>query len=75
MSDAELKREAKAILGGRCADPNCRWLNEDGTLGCADERAPVFDHIEGGGSAARRKGNDSIRMICYEIKKNVKYRL
>jgi hypothetical protein len=73
MRDDKLKREARAILGGRCAAPTCRWLNEDGTFGCVDERALVFDHIDGGGSAARRDGGDSTCMICYEIKKDAKY--
>jgi hypothetical protein len=75
MSDAELKREAKRILGGRCANPECRWLNEDGSLSCTDERALTFDHIGGGGSESRREGKDSVRMICYEIKRNARYQL
>jgi hypothetical protein len=75
MADAELKREARRILGGRCANPTCRWINEDGSRGCTDERALIFDHIEGGGSAARREGRDSVRTICYEIKKYAKYQL
>jgi len=44
-------------------------------MGCTDERARVFDHIGGGGSEARRGGKDSVRMICYEIKKDAKFRL
>src|SRR5262245_28383190 len=73
MSDAELKREARKLLGGRCDSADCRWLNADGTFGCTDERALVFDHIDGGGSSARAEGRDSVRSICYEIKKDAKY--
>jgi len=69
MSDAELKQEARRILGGRCADITCRWVNEDGSRGCVDERALQFDHVRGGGSEARREGRDSVRSICYEIKR------
>ena len=75
MPDADLKREARKILGGRCANPRCRWLNDDGTMGCTDERALVFDHLDGGGGEARREGKDSVRTICYEIKKYAKYRV
>lgn len=66
-------------LGGRCAGATCRaedgtvvflpcrWHNEDGTIGCNDERGLQFDHIAGGGSEARSKGTDSQLQICYEI--------
>jgi hypothetical protein len=37
------------VLGGRCANPDCRWLNEDGTVGCNDTRLLEVDHIHGGG--------------------------
>ena len=50
----------------------CRWHNEDGTIGCNDERALQFHHKDGGGSAQRKKGKDSRRMIAYEILREIK---
>jgi|SRR5579864_1716682 len=41
------------FLGGKCVNPNCRWLNEDGTLGCTDERLLHIDHPKGGGHKER----------------------
>jgi len=67
--DARLKEEARRILGGKCANPDCRWANDDGTLGCKDGRMLMFHHIEGGGSESRREGGDSTRSNCYEIKR------
>lgn len=36
-------------FGRRCNNPKCRWLNEDGTMGCTDYRALQIDHVRGGG--------------------------
>lgn len=58
---------AIAKLGGRCLARTCRWHNDDGTVGCNDERALNFHHKDGGGSAQRKKGRDSRRSIAYEI--------
>lgn len=71
-NDSVLKTEVKKILGGRCASPACRWLNEDGTFGCTDLRGLEFDHISGGGSSARREGKDSVRSLCLEVKRKNK---
>lgn len=38
------------MLGGKCANPNCRVQN-----GMDDVRALQFDHIEGGGTAEKKK--------------------
>ena|ERR1700733_11701403 len=69
--DQRLRLDAIRIYGGRCEGTigmPCRWLNEDNTLGCSDERALQFDHIDGGGGKARREGKDSNRQIFYKIK-------
>jgi hypothetical protein len=63
---------AKTKLGGRCVAKTCGWHNEDGTYGCSDLRVLQFHHKEGGGSAARRDGTDSNRMIAYEILRYIK---
>jgi hypothetical protein len=65
--DQNVRLRAIAKLGGRCAATTCRWHNEDDTVGCTDERGLVFHHIDGGGSAKRRDGNDSLRQIYYEV--------
>ena len=76
-----VRLEAIALLGGRCVGFTslaedgtplclpCRWHNEDGTVGCKDERGLTFDHKEGHGSKARKAGKDSQMMIAYEVKK------
>jgi hypothetical protein len=46
---------------------DCRWQNEDATQGCNDPRMLHFHHKHGGGTAARKGGADSKRMISYEI--------
>jgi len=44
-------------------------------MGCNDERALVFHHIDGGGSALRSSGKDSQRMLCFEVIKCLKHSL
>lgn len=46
---AKLKADTFTLLGGRCNNSRCRWLNEDGTLGCKDWEILQIDHINGGG--------------------------
>lgn len=65
--DRALRLRAITKLGGRCAAKTCRWLNENGTLGCKDERALQFHHRDGGGSAKRREGKESLRQIYFKV--------
>jgi hypothetical protein len=44
-----LRLRALEKLGKRCANPNCVWLNEDGTLGCTDPVCLQIDHVNGDG--------------------------
>ena len=44
-------------LGKRCSSSECRWLNEDGTLGCTDPRILCIDHVYGGGTKERNSSN------------------
>lgn len=46
---AKLRAEAVALLGGKCSDPLCQWVNVDGTQGCTDERCLQIDHVNSGG--------------------------
>lgn len=57
------------LLGDKCANPNCRWLNEDGTLGCKDRRLFHLDHIEGGGRKERKQLHNNDRTLCRKILK------
>jgi predicted metal-binding protein len=49
-----LKTAAFTKLGNRCNNPECRWLNADGTLGCTDRDALQIDHVLGGGVQEHR---------------------
>lgn len=49
-----LRASVLALLGDKCSNSECRWLNTDGTLGCTDARALQIDHIKGGGSKENR---------------------
>jgi hypothetical protein len=48
-----LRKEVLDFLGGRCSSKICRWVNEDGSIGCTDYRALQVDHINGGGTKER----------------------
>ncbi|SRR6266446_6676306 len=52
--DRQIRKAVLALLGERCANPNCRWLNDDGTVGCTDERLLHVDHVKGGGNQERK---------------------
>lgn len=43
------RKEAIIALGGKCASPTCKWLNEDGSFGCTVYDALQIDHVNGGG--------------------------
>lgn len=49
----ELRHSVIVQLGGKCMSPDCRWLNQDGSLGCTDERLLQLDHVRGGGTKER----------------------
>lgn len=51
----KIKIAAVKKLGGKCSNPSCKWVNEDGTLGCTDERCLQVDHPKGGGHKEERK--------------------
>ena len=45
-----LRSENIEKLGGRCSNPDCRWHNEDGTIGCSDKRSLEFDYKDEDGA-------------------------
>lgn len=51
------RKATVALLGGKCANSNCRHLNDDGTLGCTDERLLQIDHPKKDGHIERKKMN------------------
>jgi hypothetical protein len=51
----ERRKQVIDLLGGKCASENCRWLNDDGTLGCTNELLLQIDHKKGGGTQERAK--------------------
>jgi hypothetical protein len=60
MSDAELKRQARRILGEKCANPGCRWLNEDAPWGApTKERSLITLRVAG----ARLVGKEGIPFV------------
>ena len=59
-----LREKAIKKLGSKCSNPNCSWLNEDGSRGCKDTRCLQIDHKFGGGSRERKQlGGDAQRKI------------
>lgn len=52
------REEALFHLGGRCANPDCSWICEDGSHGCVDGRCLQIDHVKGDGAQLRKaRGN------------------
>ena len=51
------ERRKKVIekLGGKCSSKQCRWLNEDGSLGCKNPLLLQVDHKRGGGTKERNR--------------------
>ena len=68
-----LTSEIKAKLGGRCASPDCRWHNDDGTIGCTDVRALQIDHVQGGGSTELRAGHGAGLAHLYRVREALKW--
>jgi hypothetical protein len=66
----KLRLENLEKYGARCASPDCRWVNEDGTKGCTDVRALQFDHVDGGGSSELKYGYGAGLAHLYRVKKD-----
>lgn len=50
-----LRDECRTKLGNRCSNQHCKWINEDGTTGCTDQRCLQIDHVNGDGHKERKK--------------------
>ena len=68
-----LRIEILAALGGRCQEPDCRWVNDDGTRGCTDARILQIDHVRAGGSAELRAGYGVGLAHLYRVRRDLKY--
>lgn len=51
--NAGIRQEVVRVLGSKCANPDCRWQNEDGTIGCTNPVILQVDHVNGGGTKER----------------------
>lgn len=60
------RQAALQKLGNRCANPECRWMNADGSLGCTDWRCLQVDNVLGGGNQERKRG-----LISHALYKDV----
>lgn len=71
--DAEKYRNARLVLrvkaiqklGGKCSNPFCSWVNEDGSVGCLDRRCLQVDHKYGGGTKERKQFGGSATAKIY----------
>lgn len=48
-------------LGNKCSNPDCRWLNEDGSTGCMDVRCLQIDHVN---DDAVPSGDGALKSSC-----------
>jgi hypothetical protein len=62
-----LRESALAFLGNKCNSPECRWLNEDGSLGCKDLRSLQIDHVYDDGAEERRKHGTNVLKIYKRV--------
>lgn len=52
-----LRASIVVFLGSKCANQNCKWINEAGTIGCNDPHMLQIDHKNGGGTQERKLYN------------------
>jgi len=59
MSSSRNKVRVLALkhLGNKCANPDCRWQNADGSFGCDDPDMLQIDHPSGSGNIDRKTRN------------------
>lgn len=53
----EIRDQVVEVLGGRCANPDCRWMSEDGFLGCRDKIYLQVDHVFDDGYLEKGRSN------------------
>lgn len=65
-----LRAAVLMLLGGKCANPNCRHLNLDGTLGCTDSRLLHIDHIHKDGYKERKVTRSATALLRKILRMN-----
>jgi hypothetical protein len=58
-----LRNKVLSHLGNQCSSPGCRWINEDGTMGCTLKDCLQVDHVYGGGRREKEKGASLLRKV------------
>ena len=51
--------------GSQCNNPDCGWINLDGSKGCTDERCLQIDHVYGGGVKEVKELSYHTRLLKY----------
>ena len=51
---ARQKNKVFDKFGRRCSNPECKWINADGTRGCTDESCLQIDHVFNDGYKERK---------------------
>jgi len=59
----------------RCQDPNCGWVNADGTLRCNDVSLLDFDHLEGDTKNRRGNRDSGLGLLCRIRKAPSRFRI
>jgi|SRR6267142_272142 len=57
-SRRKYKRLRDKILlkfGGRCNSLKCKWLNDDGSIGCTNEKCLQIDHVNNDGHIEKKE--------------------
>ena len=65
-----LKTRVYDLLGNRCSNRQCAWINSDGSRGCSDRRCLQVDHIMGGGVQERKKKFLTTFSMYFDVIKN-----
>lgn len=65
------REEVIQHLGGRCANPRCRWENEDGSHGCTDSLCLQIDHVHGNGAKLRKSASERGTVFYRKVLKTV----
>lgn len=55
----QYRQQVIDALGGRCSNSKCRWLNEDGTLGCHEQVYLQVDHVHDDGYLDKSRRSNS----------------
>src|SRR5271157_2430716 len=69
----EHREEVIARLGGKCQNPDCQWINVDGTRGCTDIRCLQVEYKTP--TASRYRGWDKYSKMLKDPKFDENYQI